>query len=159
MIYYIMGVSGCGKSTLGKNLATHLSIPFYDGDDFHPEENVAKMAANVPLTDEDRVEWLNSIHAFVSKNAEKESLVFACSALKKAYREVLAKDIPVTWVYLEGSFEVIQSRIMARQNHYMPPSLLKSQFDTLEEPDDAIWIAVSLTPEQQLDALIKKMNL
>jgi len=144
-----MGVSGCGKSTIGKRLAKELKLPFYDGDDFHPEANVLKMASGQALHDEDRKEWLENLNHLAKKN-RKNGVVIACSALKQVYRDALLKDVSDTlqFVFLEGSYAEILNRIQKRKGHFMPPALLQSQFDALERPLDAITISILHSPEE-----------
>jgi len=129
-VIYLMGVSGCGKTTIGKRLSSVLNIPFYDGDDFHSEANVQKMSSGIPLNDEDRKPWLESINAF-AKN-QNSSIVIACSALKQVYRTWLSQDLNCKFILLHGSFDLIHDRMKDRDEHFMPPELLQSQFDTLE---------------------------
>jgi len=145
--YVIMGVSGCGKSTIGEALADVLNCPFYDGDDFHPPENVAKMASGNPLNDVDREPWLAALHDLLLAHSEKgETAVLACSALKKKYREQLrAGNDTVVFVYLQGDFDLIWERMQMRQNHYMKAEMLQSQFDTLEVPDELEALIVPIT--------------
>lgn len=143
--YIVMGVSGCGKTTVGMALAKKLDCPFYDGDDFHPPENVAKMASGVPLDDDDRAPWLARLHDLLAGHVERgETAVLACSALKKKYREQLQVNKQTCFIFLQGSFELIWERMQARQNHYMKAEMLQSQFDALEPPsaDEAITIAI-----------------
>jgi carbohydrate kinase (thermoresistant glucokinase family) len=135
-----MGVSGCGKSTVGALLARKLGVEFLDADEFHPQENVAKMAAGVPLTDEDRRPWLERLNAELRK---REDVVLACSALKQSYRDALAEGADCRFVHLRGSIDLIRSRLADRRHRYMPASLLESQFATLEPPRDAIEIHVT----------------
>lgn len=143
MIVVVMGVSGCGKSVVGQALATDLGWPFFDGDDFHPEANVAKMAAGTPLTDADRWPWLDRLAAEMAAiNARGADAVFACSALKQAYRDRFSPAGDVRFVHLKGDYDTIASRIANRAHRYMPPTLLASQFATLEEPKDAIVVDV-----------------
>jgi len=134
-----MGVSGSGKTTVGTALAAELKATFYDGDDFHPPENVAKMAAGIALNDEDRHPWLLRIHSLIADHLKRgESAVIACSALKKKYRDQLrAGNDGLYIVYLQGSFEQFHKRLEAREGHYMKAELLQSQFDTLEPPSAA----------------------
>lgn len=149
MVIILMGVSGVGKTTVGLQLAHDLGWAFYDGDDFHPPENVAKMSRGIPLTDEDRWPWLEKLGRLIHKtNREKGKAILACSALKQKYRDkiTLGND-QVSIIYLKGSYELIQVRLYARRGHYMDPELLKSQFETLEEPDDALCADVSSSPE------------
>ena len=144
-----MGVSGCGKSTVGKLLAQELDIPFFDGDDFHPEANIKKMSNGQPLNDDDRQGWLETLNDLAKQQLTKNSCVIVCSALKQKYRDTLSLHIKTEtkWVYLLGSFDQIFERLNSRDNHFMPSELLKSQFDTLEEPKDALRVDIGLTPE------------
>jgi gluconokinase len=143
--FIVMGVSGSGKTEVGSSLAQHLGWDFYDADDFHPADNVAKMAAGIPLDDSDRAPWLASLHELISTSLKKDQPgVLACSALKERYRQqLLAGNDDVQLVYLKGSYELIWSRMSARKDHYMKPHMLRSQFETLEEPDNALVIDVS----------------
>jgi gluconokinase len=135
-----MGVSGSGKSTIGALLAQRLGVECLDGDEFHPPENVAKMAAGVPLDDADRRPWLERLNAELRN---REDVVLACSALKESYRAILARDIDCRFVHLRGSIELIRSRLTRRKHRYMPASLLESQFAALEPPARAIDIDVA----------------
>lgn len=139
----LMGVSGSGKSTVGKLLAEKTGGTFLDGDDFHPPENVAKMSSGIPLTDEDRQSWLESL-AKVIREANSLTII-ACSALKASYRKILRG---ADFVFLTGSAELLTERINQRTDHYMPPGLLQSQLDTLEAPDDALTVDVVKTPDE-----------
>ena len=155
MIAVLMGVSGSGKTTIGTALAERLGWPFLDGDDFHPPENVAKMSAGTPLTDEDRWPWLDRLNAELrAREAKGESAVLACSALRQAYRDRLARGL-ADWklVFLHGSLELLQRRMKERKHRYMPASLLQSQFATLEPPADAIRIDVAGSLEQSVEAI------
>jgi gluconokinase len=155
----LMGVAGSGKTTIGQALARELKWDFYDADAFHPEENVTKMANGIPLDDSDRAPWLASLHALISASLkEGRPAVLACSALKESYRQKLLEGTEgVLVVYLKGSYELIWSRISRRQDHYMKPQMLKSQFEVLEEPADVLTIDVSMQVEdivqEILDAL------
>jgi gluconokinase len=148
-ILIVMGVSGSGKSTVGTLLAAQLKWEFQDGDWFHPAANVDKMHNGTPLTDEDRWPWLRAIAAWIDKTrAAGGHGVIACSALKRRYRDILVGDrADIRLVYLKGSEELIARRIATRQEHFMPPSLLHSQFAALEEPGpDESPIVVSIEP-------------
>jgi len=136
-----MGVSGAGKTTIGQALARELGWRFIDGDDYHPQANVAKMAAGEPLDDADRWPWLDRLNSILKSEA---NAILACSALKERYRKRLANGIErIEWVYLKGDFELIRSRLLDRRHRYMPASLLESQFAALEPPPQAITIDVS----------------
>ena len=158
-IYFIMGVSGCGKSTVGKLLAEARSLPFFDGDDFHPEANVRKMAAGQPLNDFDRKEWLLSLNT-LAKDHQLNGAVIVCSALKASYRRLLSSDIEdsVSWVLLDGSFQEILNRLKKRKGHFMPISLLESQFETLERPEAAIIVSIHPPPEEIVKEIIARIN-
>ncbi|WP_225974452.1 gluconokinase [Arachidicoccus ginsenosidivorans] len=133
----VMGVSGCGKSTIAKAIVGRTGAVFLEGDDFHSKENIAKMHSGHPLNDQDRAGWLAAIHDKILEltGAGKEVIV-SCSALKKSYRDRLRDPrYPILFIYLKGSFSLIHSWMVARKGHFMPAKLLKSQFDTLEEPD------------------------
>jgi gluconokinase len=137
MVIILMGVSGSGKTTLGKRLAADLGWPFYEGDDFHPQANIEKMAHGEALNDDDRWPWLDALRAQIETLlAQGRPAVISCSALKRAYRERLMSTHPdVRVVYLRGTYVLIQQRIAARHGHFMPAKLLMSQFETLEEPE------------------------
>ncbi len=148
MVIVLMGVTGCGKTTVGKLLAKDLGWNFYDADDFHPEENVEKMRAGIPLNDSDREPWLQALADLIHSAYQKElNIILACSALKHYDRKKLRIDLaPVEFVYLKGSPELIKERLEARRGHYMNPALLQSQFSTLEEPKDAIYMDIDPDP-------------
>ncbi|GGH07863.1 MULTISPECIES: gluconokinase [Pedobacter] len=132
----LMGVSGSGKTVIGKALAPKLNAEFIDGDNLHSQRNVDKMAAGIPLTDADRLDWLQLIAKVGREHAAHgTTCIIACSALKKSYRDLLRIDNDsIRFIYLKGSFDLIHDRILKRSHQYMPASLLQSQFDTLEEP-------------------------
>jgi gluconokinase len=154
MIIILMGVSGSGKTTVGSLLARDLGWDFYDADDFHSPQNIAKMSRGLALTDEDRLPWLQSLRALILDciHHDKQSVI-ACSALREIYRTSLHISDDVQFVYLKGSIDQIRQRLSARQNHYMTADLLASQFATLEEPADALSMDVSLPPRQIVDAI------
>ena len=153
--FIIMGVSGCGKSSVGQSLASHLGWDFFDADDFHPPENVAKMAGGIPLDDSDRAPWLDSLNELISSSLKANKPgVLACSALKERYRQrLLEGNDGVKIVYLKGSYDLIWSRMSARKEHYMKPQMLKSQFEALEEPTNAYTIDIS----QSVDAIVQEI--
>ena len=147
----IMGVSGCGKSSVGAGLAARLGLIYRDGDDLHPAENVAKMRAGVPLTDDDRWPWLDRVGQVLQAEAP---VIVGCSALKRAYRDriCIVAGGPLSFVHLAGSQEVIAARMALRQGHYMPLSLLDSQFAALEAP--GVEEAITVSIDQPLDAIV-----
>jgi len=149
MIVVVMGVTGAGKTTVGRLLAERLGAAFADADDYHPPENVAKMRAGIALDDADRAPWLARLNGLLGDSAAKdESLILACSALKRAYRERLAAGIPgIRFVFLDGSKDLLARRLAGRTGHYMNPGLLDSQLATLERPDDAIVLSIDASPE------------
>ena len=154
MIILLMGVSGCGKTTTGQALADALGWPFFDGDDFHPEANVAKMAKGRPLTDEDRWPWLDRIaEEMHGIHARGDSAVFACSALKESYRRRLYSAGNVRLVHLKGDAETIGARLAQRAHRYMPASLLGSQFATLEEPEEGLVIDIRESVSIQVERI------
>ncbi|MFD1315690.1 NADP-dependent phosphogluconate dehydrogenase [Namhaeicola litoreus] len=160
MIVVVMGVSGCGKTTVGKNLATKLGLPYFDADDFHSELNIKKMQSAIPLTDEDRRPWLESIAEEMRSWDKEKGAVLACSALKEMYRKVFNQTIKnIHWVYLNGDFDLIKSRLENRAGHYMKSDLLKSQFDTLEIPDYGIHIDIKEEPASIVKKIMNKLNL
>jgi gluconokinase len=154
--YLLMGVSGCGKTTVGKALAGRLGWDFFDADDFHPPANISKMASGIPLNDSDRVLWLASLHDLITYCLrESRPGVLACSALKESYRQtLLTGNDHLQIVYLKGSYDLIQSRMSVRTNHYMKPTLLQSQLDTLEEPANALSIDISLSVEDIVEMIL-----
>jgi gluconokinase len=156
MILILMGVSGSGKTTVGELLGQRMDWPFLDADDYHPASNVEKMRSGTPLTDADRWPWLDRMNQLLREHAGRgDDAILGCSALKQAYRERLARGLTdVCWVHLKGSFDLIQSRLLARKHRYMPPSLLQSQFATLEEPSDALTVAIEGSPDEVVNAVI-----
>jgi len=156
----VMGVSGSGKTSVGKVLAEHLKWDFYDADDFHPPENVAKMAIGIPLDDSDRAPWLAALHDLISSSLKQnKSGVLACSALKERYRQQLMNGSDgVQLVYLKGSYDLIWSRMETRSDHYMKPQMLHSQFDALEEPSNALTVDISLSVEEIVQFVIQQIE-
>lgn len=152
MIVLVMGVSGAGKTTLGTRLAERLGCEFIDADEHHPPANVAKMAAGTPLTDDDRWPWLRALRAVIEQAlAEGTSAVVTCSALKRAYRDVLSGGLAdVHYVHLTGDKQVLAGRLASRRGHFMNPALLDSQIATLEAPADALDVDVALNPAEQV---------
>ena len=149
MVVILMGVTASGKTTVGRLLAEASGYQFYDADDFHPSANVDKMRRGIPLDDDDRRPWLETLRDLVRRClAEERNAVLACSALKQAYRRYLLIDPRVKLVYLKVDEELIRQRLQQRQGHFMNPALLESQFTTLEEPDDALWLDASRSPEE-----------
>lgn len=160
MILIIMGVSGSGKTTIGSLLAKELNIKFYDADDFHSNSNKDKMSKAIALTDEDRIVWLNDLRELIKTvSEENDSAVLACSALKEAYRDMLQVNEQVKFVYLKGTYQLIETRLKARAGHYMPTTLLQSQFDALEEPKGVLMVDISDTPEIIIQTIRKGFNL
>lgn len=155
MVLLLMGVSGSGKTTIGQRLAADLGWAFYDGDDFHPPNNLAKMQAGFPLDDADRRPWLLALRARIEASlAQGAPTVVVCSALRQSYRTLLLQGLSgVHLVYLKGDFPLIAARMQARKGHFMRVGMLQSQFDTLEEPTDAYVADISLTPEQLVAAI------
>ncbi|WP_247716492.1 NADP-dependent phosphogluconate dehydrogenase [Sinomicrobium weinanense] len=157
---FIMGVSGSGKSTIGKLLSQKTQFPFFDGDDFHPEANRQKMATGQPLNDDDRKGWLLALNELARKQLGSGSCIIACSALKETYRVLLQKGMAsqIKFVFLRGSYEQVLARMEAREGHFMPASLLTSQFDTLEPPEDAIIADITKKPEQIVSEIMETLS-
>ena len=156
----VMGVSGAGKSTVGKLIAARLGCEFRDADSFHPSANIAKMSSGQPLTDADRWPWLRAIAAWIAeRRARGETGVVTCSALRRVYRDIVTdgQSADVRLVHLKGEFELIAARLAARTGHFMPPALLRSQFETLEEPaadEHAITVSIDRTPEEIAERVV-----
>ena len=151
----VMGVAGSGKTTVGKALAKHLGWDFYDADDYHPPENVAKMTNGIALNDEDRSPWLTSLQILIfSSLIQDRPGVLACSALKDSYRQqMLEGNDGVQIVFLKGDYDLIWSRLSVRKGHYMKPQMLQSQFATLEEPTNALTVDIS----QAVDNIVQEI--
>jgi gluconokinase len=154
MVIILMGVTASGKTTVGRLLASALDYQFYDADDFHPRANIDKMRRGIPLDDADRLPWLETLRDLVRRSvAEHTDAVLACSALKEVYRRYLLVGPQVALVYLKADQDLIRQRLLQRQGHFMNPELLESQFATLEEPTQGIWIDASLAPEEIVSAI------
>lgn len=160
VVLIFMGVSGCGKTTVAKLFAEKTGAVFYEGDDFHPPENITKMRAGIPLTDADRAAWLAALRNIISQSLAANALTaLTCSALKAKYREQLqGGDAHVQFVHLTGSREVIEARLKKRSCHFMPPALLESQIATLEPPADAWTFSVEKTPAEIVMELIQVLG-
>jgi len=164
-LYVVMGVSGSGKSLIGATFARALDVDFVEGDEYHPAQNVARMAAGIPLTDDDRLPWLRALARRIrdAKNAGA-GLVVACSALKRSYRDILRHESgapELQFVFLRGPRALIAERLPGRGGHFMPPTLLDSQFATLEEPsrDEHAWVAnINDSPEDLVAALVARAS-
>ena len=166
MIVIIMGVSGCGKSTIAAEIAKQLNIEYLDADDLHPPENKQLMSSGVALTDENRMPWLGVVRDYAANcHTKKQSCIIACSALKKKYRNVLNEASPMYYVFLDGQKSLIQRRILERAGHFMPESLLNSQFEALEPPGEepnVITVSIDANPEEIANSTIielKKLNI
>ena len=164
VVLVVMGVSGCGKSTVAALLADRLGWPFEEGDALHPQANIDKMAAGHPLTDDDRRPWLQRVRAWIDQRLDAgESGIITCSALKRAYREVLdPRHGGVIFVYLAGDRQTIGARLTARQGHFMPPDLLSSQFADLQEPapdEPAIRVEIGPTPDVIAQQILERLDL
>ncbi len=163
-LYVVMGVSGSGKSVIGAALARALDIDFVEGDDYHPAENVRRMAAGIPLTDDDRVQWLRLLANRIREAKDAGTgLVVSCSALKRSYRDMLrtAAAPALRFVFLKGERALIAERLAGRRGHYMPLSLLASQFSTLEEPspDEDAWVCdIRQSPQSLVAALVAEAS-
>jgi gluconokinase len=164
-LYVVMGVSGCGKTRIGANFAKAMGVPFIEGDDYHSPENVRRMSSGIPLTDEDRAGWLQMLAGLIRDAKDAGTgLVLTCSSLKRSYRDVLragASPKPLRFIYLRGTREVIGERLRARKGHFMPPALLESQFEALEEPtpDEAAWVVdIGGSAEETVAALVARAS-
>jgi gluconokinase len=156
----VMGVAGCGKTSVAALLAERTGGVFLDADDFHSVENKVRMAAGLPLSDEDRQPWLDRLNAALRLHASTDArpLFLACSALRERYRDRLAAGVlALRFIYLKGSKELIRARLEARRDHFMPPALLDSQFATLEEPTDALVADVALPLPELIDSLLPRL--
>jgi gluconokinase len=159
MIVIVMGTTGSGKTTIGKLLAKSLGWEFVDADDFHPPANVEKMKHGIPLTDADRMPWLQALHGkIVEWTAGRQNVVLACSALKQSYRDELRASSEVRFVYLKGSYELFSRRVLTRKGHFAKQDLIASQFAALEEPTDAIVADAAHSPEEIVSDVRKQLG-
>jgi gluconokinase len=159
MVIVLIGVAGSGKTTVGRLLARRLGWSFYDGDDFHSPENIQKMARGQPLEDKDRKPWLRAIRDLIIKIVERrENAVIACSALKQSYRRFLGVSGEVIFIYLKAERPLIRERLKRRAAHFMNPDLLESQYDTLEESNDALQVDASLSAAEIVRIIREKLS-
>lgn len=156
----LMGVAGSGKTAVGQILSKRLNLPFFDGDNYHPPGNIGKMAAGIPLDDQDRIPWLANLHDIISEHLRAgKSVILACSALKQTYRNQLAEGNPgVVFIYLKGDFDLIYQRMQKRQEHYMKPGMLRSQFEALEEPDGALIVDIDQNIEAISEEILSRLR-
>ncbi len=158
-IIYIMGVAGSGKTTIGKLLSFQTGFSFFDADDLHPAGNKQKMKTGNSLDDNDRQTWLHKLNVLAIVQSKLKGAIIACSALKKKYRDVLAKGISnPEWIFLEGSYEIIYERMQKRKDHFMPPALLRSQFENLEIPADALMINIKNEPAKIVEMIMQNLS-
>lgn len=155
-----MGVSGAGKTTIGRLLADRLAWRFVEGDDYHPERNIEKMKAGIPLDDEDRRPWLSKLSGVIRESIEdSDPIILACSALKRSYRQMIVVDESVRLVYLRVPEKVLLERLHSRKGHFMKENMLKSQLAALEEPDDAITVEATGSPQETVDTVLNEIGL
>jgi len=157
----LIGVSGCGKTVVGQQLSMVLGWPFFDGDDFHPPENVAKMSSGIPLDDDDRLPWLATLQGLIARHlANGQSILLACSALKQKYRDQLAEGNPGTNViHFKGDFDLIFERMQARSERYMKAEMLRSQFKALEEPTASLTVDIAQDVDAITEEIIARLGL
>lgn len=160
-ILVLVGVAGSGKTTIGRLLSRELQWPFFDADAFHPDANIAKMSAGVPLTEEDRWPWLRNVKVKIDQAREAgNDAIFACSALRQSYRDFLTRDAAsVKLVYLRGNPPLLSGRLAERKGHFMREEMLASQLATLEEPQDCLTVDVSLPPETIVEKIVRELAL
>jgi len=160
MVILVMGTTGAGKTTVGELIAQRLGWIFLDADDFHPPANIEKMKHGVPLADADRAPWLSNVHSRLQQvSAEGRNAVLACSALKQSYRDTLSAGLDVRTVYLRGTYEQMRKHILARHGHFAGESILAGQFADLEEPTNALTLAVGASPENLANQAIEGLGL
>lgn len=149
VIIIIIGVTGAGKTTVGRLLARELGWEFYDADDLHPTANIEKMIRGQPLNDEDRMPWLKAIQESLRAILDHgENAIMGCSALKESYRKLMRISKEIVFVYLKVALPLVEDRLKSRTQHFMNPNLVKSQFDTFEEPGEGLQVDASLTPAE-----------
>lgn len=161
MVYILMGVSGAGKTLIGQKLSNKLGIPFFDGDNFHPDQNVEKMKSGNPLNDKDRRPWLKLLAKKINEWNKEGDAILACSALKGRYRELLRSESSeenIAFIYLKGPKSLIAERISDRSDHFMPEKLLDSQFDALEEPKKCVTVDINQSPDAVVDTIVNKLK-
>lgn len=159
MILVVMGVTGSGKTTVGRMLADRLAWVYLEADDFHSAANKEKMHRGVPLTEEDRVPWLDAMHAELVKHDEQgKNVVLACSALRQEYRDRLRVGLETRFIYLRGSRELIANRLRLRKHHFAGESILDDQFAVLEEPRDALVVDIGKEPEAIVEEILQKIG-
>ena len=149
-----MGVSGCGKTTIAKLLSKKMDIPYFDADDFHPQQNIKKMIKGIGLDDHDRKPWLKSLNGRLKEWQKNKGAIVACSALKEKYRKTLTSGLDIQWIFLEGSIQLIKNRLDHRKGHFMNAGLLQSQFDCLEVPNYGTKICIDNSPENIVNELL-----
>jgi gluconokinase len=160
MIIIVMGVTGSGKTSEGVLLAQRLGWEFADADDFHSAANKDKMHRGIPLTDEDRIPWLEAMHDKLAQSAaESHNIVLACSALKRSYRELLLRGLDACVVYLKGTYDLIARRLRERKGHFADEHILAAQFADLEEPNDAVVVDITPPPEAIVDEICRRLGL
>ncbi|MHC5074871.1 MAG: gluconokinase [Planctomycetota bacterium] len=158
MVIVVMGICSCGKTLIGQMLSEKLGLDFYDADDFHPQSNIDKMKSKIPLDDNDRLPWLESMAEQMPRWEQKGGAVLACSALKESYRDVLRESGDVKFVFLKGTKDIILQRMKDRKEHFMPTSLIDSQLNTLEEPKDAITVDIASSPKEIVNDIVNKLG-
>ena len=153
----LMGVSGCGKTTTGMALSSVTGWPFFDGDDYHSPDNIEKMSQGIPLNDDDRILWLETLSQLIlEKRSSGGNLILACSALKRDYRQTLrSKNPDLLFIFLEGDFDLIWQRMQVRKDHYMKPDMLRSQFAILEPPVNALKLSIDRPISELVPEILK----